>query len=378
MDFKTQLGLDPETAKYAHDEGSLIDYVNLKLTSIGEPTFGDASDSDVFGLGKSLLASYQEKSRLLADYLPPCDQRIQSFLMEYFSDLEVEEIPHLPKETLILDRHGIARTLSVPAKGDHFSSDVIDSYRIQQGVLHNPKSDRRTTKGVFHVAEGGLPIPNDKKAVPKLAAARLLKKAITGATGDLLALPFLANEAEKAKAWVSLLLRPVVVPEVDGFSKEKSMEVRFFVPGNLCSNLDFVESIFGNGGDPFIAENDAGLDPGHWTPICRSLSKTAWVISPLDCGLRRASSFSAMDFRISSRTTRVVSSAAGPYWARALAILGKTSSGCSRPRTNSSVRTFWSSWSFSSSSSLTILTMESPALSSGVDSVISASIMDKE
>lgn len=265
MDFKTQLGLDPETAAYAHEEGSLLDYVNLKLTSIGQPTFGEASDSDIFGLGKSLLASYQEKSRLLADHLPPCDQRIQGFLMDYFNDLKINEIPHLPNETLVLDRHGVARTLSVPAKGDHFSSDAIDSYRIQQGVLHNPKSDRRTTKGVFHVTEGGLPIPNDKKAVPKLAAARLFKKAITGATDDLLTLPFLANEEEKAKAWVSLLLRPVVLPEVDGFSKEKSMEVRFFVPGNLCSNLDFVESIFGNGGDPFIPENDAGLDPEHWT-----------------------------------------------------------------------------------------------------------------
>ncbi|MFU8847612.1 MAG: hypothetical protein ACNA77_02695 [Opitutales bacterium] len=263
MDFKTQLGLDPETAAYAHDEGALLDYVNLKLTSIGQPTFGEGSD--VFGLGKSLLASYQEKSRLLADYLPPCDQRVQAFLMEYFSDLDIEEIPHLPNDTLILDRHGVARTLSVPAKGDHFSCDVLDSYRIQQGVLHNPKSDRRTTKGVFHVAEGGLPIPNDKKAVPKIAAARLLKKAIAGASDDLLTLPFLANEEQKAKAWVSLLLRPVVVPEVDGFSKQKAMEVRFFVPGNLCSNLDFVESIFGNGGDPFIAENDAALDPEHWT-----------------------------------------------------------------------------------------------------------------
>jgi hypothetical protein len=265
MDFKTQLGLDPLTAEYAHDEGTLIDYVNLKLTSIGQPTFGEGSDSEAFGLGKSLLESYQEKSRLLADYLPPCDQRLQSFLMEYFSELDVSEIPHLPNDTLVLDRHGIARTLSVPAKGDHFSSDAIDSYRIKQGVLHNPKSDRRTTKGVFHVVEGGLPIPNDKKAVPKIAAARLLKKAIEGASDELLTLPFLANEDIKAKSWVSLLLRPVVMPEVDGFTKEKKMEVRFFVPGNLVSNLDFVESIFGNGGDPFIAENDAALDPDHWT-----------------------------------------------------------------------------------------------------------------
>jgi len=265
MDFHTQLGLDPKTADYAHDEASLIEYVNLKLTSIGQPTFDEVGDSRFSSLSQTLLANYQEKTRLLADYLPPCDQRVQSFLAEYFSDFDLGEMPHLPNNTLILDRHGVARTLSLPAKGDHFSSEIIDSYRIQQGVLHNPKSDRRTTKGVFHVTEGGLPIPNDKKAVPKLAAARLFKKALTGASESLTALPFLANQEDKARAWVSLLLRPVVLPEVDGFSKEKTMEVRFFAPGNLVSNLDFVESIFGNAGDPFLAENDAALDPAHWT-----------------------------------------------------------------------------------------------------------------
>jgi hypothetical protein len=265
MDFTTQLGLDPTTAGYAHDEDSLLEYVNLKLTSIGQPNFEEVGSSGFGSLGKSLLASYQEKSRLLADYLPPCDQRVQGFLGEYFSDLPIEEMPHLPNNTLTLDRHGVARTLSLPAKGDHFSSEIIDSYRIKQGVLHNPKSDRRTTKGVFHVTEGGLPVPDDKKEVPKLAAARLFAKALNGASESLTTLPFLANEKEKAHAWVSLLMRPVVVPEVAGFSQEKTMEVRFFAPGNLVCNLDFVESIFGNAGDPFIAENDAALDPAHWT-----------------------------------------------------------------------------------------------------------------
>jgi hypothetical protein len=264
MEFKTQLGLHPKTAESTYDQQSLLEYVNLKLTSIGQPVFGNLLDSDFFGLSKSLLESYQEKSRLLANYLPPCDQRIQGFLKDYFSDLDPSEIPSLPKETLILDRHGVARTLSLPAKGDHFSSAVIDSYRIHQGVLHNPKSDRRTTKGVFHVAEGGLPIPNDKKEVPLLAAARLFKKAFNSPEEQMI-LPFLANENKSAKAWVSLLLRPVVLPEVDGFCPQKTLEVRFFAPGNLVSNLDFVESIFGNGGDPFIAKNDAGLDPEHWT-----------------------------------------------------------------------------------------------------------------
>lgn len=264
MDFKTQLGLHPDSAESAYDEAALLEYVNLKLTAIGQPAYGDLSESKFFELSQSLLESYQEKSRLLNDYLPPCDQRIQSFLAEYFSELDLSEMPHLPNSTLILDRHGVARTLSLPAKGDHYSSEIVDSYRIHQGVLHNPKSDRRTTKGVFHVAEGGLPIPNDKKAVPQLAAARLLTKALNAPAASQV-LPFLAQEKEPAKAWVSLLLRPVVVPEVPGFSKEKTMEVRFFVPGSLVCNLDFVESIFGNAGDPFIASKDAGLDPEHWS-----------------------------------------------------------------------------------------------------------------
>ncbi len=43
------------------------------------------------------------------------------------------------------------------------------------------------------------------------------------------------------------------------------MEIRFFVPGALVANLDFVESIFGNAGDPLVPENDAALDVLHWT-----------------------------------------------------------------------------------------------------------------
>jgi phosphoenolpyruvate carboxykinase (diphosphate) len=35
---------------------------------------------------------------------------------------------------------------------------------------------------------------------------------------------------------------------------KKSMEIRFFAPGSLVSNLDFVESIFGNAGDHNLAK----------------------------------------------------------------------------------------------------------------------------
>ena len=154
--------------------------------------------------------------------------------------------------------------LSLPVDRDDFVSDIINSYRVKQGVLHNPKSDRRTTQGIFHVAEGGLPIPDDKLAVPKAVFAKMLALALNPPR-ELMRLPFTATQPQPAECFVSLLLRPMVCPEVPGFTPEKTMEVRFFVPGNLVSNLDFVESIFGNGGDPFLPENDAALDAEHWT-----------------------------------------------------------------------------------------------------------------
>jgi len=66
-----------------------------------------------------------------------------------------------------MDRPGLARTMSfAPDKGPFFLA-LPQSYQTQQGVLHNPQSDRRTTSGVFHVAEGGFPVPDDRLRSPK-------------------------------------------------------------------------------------------------------------------------------------------------------------------------------------------------------------------
>jgi hypothetical protein len=164
----------------------------------------------------------------------------------------------------VLDSPGLARALSLPPDRDEFVSDIVRSYRLRQGVLHNPASDRRTTQGVFHVTEGGLPVPDDKMAAPKVVFARLLDAALHP-PAEMLRLPFTSTQAAQAECFVSLLIRPLVCPGVPGFIDEKSMEVRFFAPGSLVSNLDFIETIFGNAGDPFLPENDAGLDTQHWT-----------------------------------------------------------------------------------------------------------------
>ena len=130
--------------------------------------------------------------------------------------------------------------------------------------MHNPRHDRRTTAGTFHVAEGGLPIPAGKRAVPKAVFANMLRAAMNG-PDDLMRLPFVDGVEGDGRTWVSLMLRPLVQPGVPGVCDEKTMEVRFFVPGALVSNLDFVESIFGNAGDADLPANDAGLDVDGWT-----------------------------------------------------------------------------------------------------------------
>ena len=239
----------------------LIAHINVKLALIDCSPVPLQGDKEFVEITAAMAAQSREKDRLLGHHLCPVDQRIQNFLHDYLQEIPV---PKLPARTFTLDRAGLARVLSLPVDRDDFSSDIINSYRVKQGVLHNPRSDRRTTAGIFHVTEGGLPIPDDKLGVPKATFAKILQLALTP-TSELLKLPFTSTQPKPAECFVSLLLRPLVSPEIPGLSPEKTMEVRFFVPGNLVSNLDFVETIFNNAGDPLLPENDSALDPEHWT-----------------------------------------------------------------------------------------------------------------
>ncbi len=240
----------------------LLDYINFKLASIGCPIREDPTGHRFNEMVAAFLTHHRNVQHKVGEALCPADQRIQTFLDAYFEGSGAGVT--IPPESFVLDQEGIGRILSLPPDRDEFHSDIVHSYRVKQGVLHNPKADRRTTQGSFHIAEGGLPIPDDKIAVPRGVALQLLQHAMNP-PDDLLALPFTSTQRDQARCWVSLLLRPVVCPRVDGFTPEKSMEIRFFAPGTLVGNLDFVESIFGNAGDPLLMENDAALDVEHWT-----------------------------------------------------------------------------------------------------------------
>jgi hypothetical protein len=285
------------------EENRLREFVNLKLASRGCAIVGNEEDFPFLDLGRSLIANFQEKSRLLSDYLCPVDAAIDDFLHAYLGEELVAKVfpdrKHLvPVGALVTERHGIARMLSLPPDQDEFKSSILSSYRVHQGVCHNPASDRRTTEGVFHVTEGGLPVPADKKAVPRETFARLLNHALQPPE-DLMTLPFTGSSPRPARVFVSLMLRPVVAPEVPGVSPEKSMEVRFFAPGNLVSNLDFVESIFGNAGDPYLPDNDSRLDAEHWSGHtgCVILAPHLVTLTKKELGLPHVSAANARQKR---------------------------------------------------------------------------------
>ena len=283
--MKLSLGFegDQDAGSKVNDRTELLRYLNLKLAANGLPVSQAAGGTELVSLAAGLITNFREKTRLLYDHRCPVDQRIESFLNSYFADVLAQEAAdvnrrpgtssdkkaqpeklRVPGRALVCDRHGLCRELSLPADADEHRSEYLHSYRVRNGVLHNPKADRRTTVGTFHVCEGGLGIPGAKRAVPRATYVALFRQAMIP-PADLLLLPFTANQDEKARYWVTVMLRPIVCPEVIGYTAQKSMEVRFFVPGALVSNLDFVESIFGNAGDPFVPMNDAALDIEHWS-----------------------------------------------------------------------------------------------------------------
>ena len=237
----------------------LIRYINLKLAALGLPVSQATADPYFLEVAGPLLRNFHRKDQMLGSVLCPADRRIQDFLDSYLG----HPAPRLPATAFVLDRPGLARAMSLPAGEDFFSSPYLKSYRIAQGVLHNPKSDRRTTKGIFHIVEEGLPVPADKIGVPKKTFEAMLEAAFHP-PADVLTLPFTASQPAQARLFITLMLRPVICPATET-EPEKTMETRFFAPASLVSNLDFVEGIFGNAGDPYLPENDAALDIEHWS-----------------------------------------------------------------------------------------------------------------
>ena len=266
MSIRKRLGIDFGNIDPITTREDRIQYINFKLASLGLPIYRSESDNEsgtyFIDLLEDIIKDYKEKKRMVDVNEVGVYKRINQFFSNYFHDSSY--VPRVVDESLTLDHYGLAREMSLPPDGNTYRNELISSYRIKQGVLHNPKNDRRTTEGSFHIVEGGLPIPYDKKAVPKETFVKLYQAAINPPE-DFKLLPFTINQKEKAQTFVSLMVKPIVSPKVPGVQEEKRMEVFFVAPGSFVSNLDFIESVFGNSGDPSFHSNDSGLDIDKWS-----------------------------------------------------------------------------------------------------------------
>ncbi|MDD3169340.1 MAG: hypothetical protein PHC91_07770, partial [Eubacteriales bacterium] len=267
MSIRKKLGIDFGNIDPITTREDRIQYINFKLASLGLPIYrsydpNHETNTYFIDLVDDIIKDYKEKKRMVNVKEVGIYKRINRFFETYFED--VANVPKAVDDTLTMDHYGLAREMSLPPDANTFSNEYIDSYRIKQGVLHNPRNDRRTTEGSFHIAEGGLAIPYDKKAVPKEAFLKLYEAAVLP-PGELKLLPFTINQEEAAATFVSLLIKPIISPKIPGVLGEKRMEVLFVAPGSLVSNLDFIESVFGNMGDPSFHSNDSGLDVENWS-----------------------------------------------------------------------------------------------------------------
>ena len=118
-------------------------HINLQLAALGQPTCQQVYKDPSLDAADSLLRNYQQQQRLLSDYRCPADYRIEEFLNNYLKENGVELTVQLPASSFFLSKAGLARELSLTASGSPYKSNLISSYRVAQGVLHNPKNDRR-------------------------------------------------------------------------------------------------------------------------------------------------------------------------------------------------------------------------------------------
>ena len=84
----------------ADQEERLREFVNLKLAARGHDIVGSEEDYPFLDLGRSLIASFQEKTRLLSDYLCPVDQAIHDYLAKTLGDTESPAL--VPAGALVL------------------------------------------------------------------------------------------------------------------------------------------------------------------------------------------------------------------------------------------------------------------------------------
>src|SRR5690349_12825711 len=124
MDLEKALGLGTSvlTSDGATDRRPRIRRANLQLIATGLPATTYERDAELASVAEGVLERFRESARVLAEHRSPVDGRIEQFLQNHFDALKLPFRLRLPDTTLELDRHGLARELSLPVGRDEFKS----------------------------------------------------------------------------------------------------------------------------------------------------------------------------------------------------------------------------------------------------------------
>ena len=249
--------------------------VYLRLALIGLSVPLPSEDEGSAQLVAPILARQRELSRQLSDGYCAADQRIQNFLDDYLADVYpveagvADDRPQLPRRTLVLDEAGLARTLSLPVNGDAFASPLLSpATACATACCTTRRATAAPPQGIVPRRRGR---PADSRRQDRRAQApsspRCSRRALDAARDDLLRCrsPPTQPDAGRAASCRCCCARSSA-PAVPGIAAEKTMEIRFFAPGSLVSNLDFVEShLRQRRRSRTCPRTTPALDAEHWT-----------------------------------------------------------------------------------------------------------------
>ena len=119
-----------------------------------------------------------------------------------------------------------------------FRTIWFSSYRCFNGVLNNPKADRRTTAGTFHVVEGGLAIPGDKRAVPKSSLSICFARRCNPRR-DLMTLPYMSQSNQPSAHLGVAIASTIGLPRGAGVLRGEVVGVSFFRSGVVGQQSGF-------------------------------------------------------------------------------------------------------------------------------------------
>ena len=265
MELERTVGLRADGAVWLPERRAAVSSILLKLAAMGVRIPAGAGDEDVLHLAGDLFARYREQTRLLSEHLCPADQRIQ----RYIDGLLAVGGRRRPRRACRRRRSSSTATAwrascrcrSTRTPGTTSWSRATGS---TTACCTTPSTTAARPRASSTSPRAGSRSPRTRLRVPLVAYLRLLRGGAAPAGGA--AAPAVHGQLAGAGRDDGLAAAAAArLPRGAQSSPEKRMEVRFFAPGGLVSNLDFVESIFGNAGDPYLPENDAALDVDHWT-----------------------------------------------------------------------------------------------------------------